>query len=1025
MRKFKFLLALLLVASGTWAQTRQLTGNVKDSKSGSALPSVTVKVKGKNMVASTDASGAFSLKVPSGTVTLDVSTVGYTSRSITVNAGESSVSIALEQAASELNEVVVTALGITKESRKVGYAITTVSGEQMNKARETNVGLSLAGQVAGLNVHGTNGGPGGTARITLRGMPSITGNGAPLFVVNGVPIDNTQRGSAGEWGGADNGDGIGNLNPDDIESMTVLKGQAASALYGTRASNGVILITTKIGKKGSFSVDYNANMMFDKAINYTDYQYVYGQGQQGVKPGNVADAQASGRLSWGSKLDGSSTIQYDGNSYAYSAYKDNIKNFYRTGPSLTNTISVSSGTDRGNFRLSASNLDNKSIVRNSGLSRKTINLNLEQKVTDKLKVSVLANYIDQEDKNKSLLSDGPLNPNNGLFLANNINEKILAPGYDPLTGQEIQFSDDNYVTNPWFVVNQYKATLGRKRLISAVTAKYNFTEWLYAQGRIGYDQENDRAFSVTPWGTAYSSNFHGGLNEQSQATRTELNVDGLVGVTRNIVKDLQANVAIGANTRANEYEYVGVSGGPFVLPYLYSWNNVVSFSRNYSYTKQKVNSAYYTADFTYKNFLTLNTTGRWDGYSTLPLDNNKIFTPSVSGSFIFSELMHIPNLSYGKLRAGYAQTSGAPANIYGTSVYYGVGNSLNGTPTGNFSSTLPNLFLKPFRLTETEIGAELKFFHSRLGFDLSYFTRKSHNEILNANYSASTGYTNGTIATGSVQNTGLEVLVTGTPVQNKDLTWNVSFNLTTVQNKILQTDANGNNIGQGTNRPNHGNAITAFVKGVSGPQILVHDYKYDSKGNIVVDASGLPEAGNVVQKGSVLPTLYGGLNNDFSYKGFNLGFLIDYNFGNKILSASKFYSVYRGLDKMTLVGRDNGITTGVTEAGTANTVTANAQSYYQALVNNVQTISVLNGDFIKLRQVTLGYTFTDKVFGKIPVFRSITLSLVARNLWTILKHSDNIDPEATFGSAINYAGIEGTSLPSTRTFGFNANFKFK
>ncbi|HZK64483.1 MAG TPA: SusC/RagA family TonB-linked outer membrane protein, partial [Puia sp.] len=383
-------------------------------------------------------------------------------------------------------------------------------------------------------------------------------------------------------------------------------------------------------------------------------------------------------------------------------------------------------------------------------------------------------------------------------------------------------------------------------------------------------------------------------------------------------------------------------------------------------------------------------------------------------------------LNYGKLRASYAQTSGEPSDAYQTALYYGVGNAIsyNGqaVPTGNFSGTLPNLFLKPFTKTEIEFGTELKFYDNRLGFDIAYYMQKTTHEIMNANLSPATGYSSTVIANGSTQNNGVEIQITGAPVRTRNFNWNVTFNFTTVKNKILQTDANGKDVGQGTYRPL--NANTAFVKGLSGPQIQAHDYTYDSKGSIVVDGSGYPIQGPLVNMGSVLPTQYGGLRNDFNFGNVNFSFLLDYNFGNKILSATSYYSIFRGLNKMTLAGREGGITTGVTAGGAPNAVSADAQGYYQRLAT-ISRVNVLNGDYIKLRQVTLGYTISEKALGNIPVFSSIQISLVGRNLLTLLKHSDNIDPEAGFNATVRYAGIEGTSLPATRTFGINANFKFK
>lgn len=1027
MRHVRLLIALLLLHSAVLAQTRQISGSVKD-KAGTGVPSVTIKVKGKSIQTLTDMNGAFSLQVPSGKVTLTATSVGFAEKTIDVGAGESTITISLEGSSQQLGEVVVTALGISKESKKVGYAVSTVGGEQFNKARETNLALSLSGQVAGLNVHGTSGGPGSSARILLRGLASTTA-GAPLFVINGVPMDNTQKGSSGEWGGADMGDGIGNLNPDDIETMTVLKGQAASALYGARASNGVIMITTKSGKKGAFTVDYNMNLMVDKAIDFTDYQYTYGQGQYGSKPATVDEAKTTGRMSWGAKLDGSQVIQFDGKSYAYSAVKDNIKNFYRTGPSLTNTISVSRGSDAGTFRLSLSNLNNESIIRNSGIIRKTVNLNIDQKITPKLSVSVMANYIDQKDKARPYLSDGPLNANNGQFLATNIDQKILAPGYDTATGKEIVFSDDIYVTNPWFVVNQLVNDVDRKRLISAVTTRYNLTDWLYAQGRVGYDLTDDRYLSVTPWGTAYSSDQKGGLNNLSQVQTLELNADGLIGISRKLTSDINLDAAIGANLRKNRRENVALNGGPFVLPYIYSWNNVQNFGRNYEFSRTEVHSAYYTLDFSYKNFLTLSTTGRYDAYSTVAnslIEKSKrnIFTPSVSGSFIFSELADIPVLSYGKVRASYAETSGEPSVPYLTAVYYNIGNTLNGLSTASFSTTLPNALLKPFKTGEIEVGTELKFYGNRIGLDIAYYSKKSRNEIMPGALSSATGYTQNYVATGSTKNSGLELMITGNPVKQKDFNWNVSFNLTTLKNVILETDADGKARTLGTYRPL--NANTAFVKGMSGPQIMAYDYKRDSKGQIIVNADGLPQgAGVLTPMGSVLPKVYGGLNNEFTYKNMVLSFLLDYNFGNHILSASNYYAIRRGLHEMTLEGRETGIKTGVYDNGNANTTTAKAQDYYMALAQNVSKVNVLDGDYIKLRQFTLGYTLSQKELGSLPLISAIQVSLVGRNLLTLMKHSGNIDPEAGFSNLINYAGIEGTSLPTTRTYGVNVSIKFK
>jgi outer membrane receptor protein involved in Fe transport len=641
----------------------------------------------------------------------------------------------------------------------------------------------------------------------------------------------------------------------------------------------------------------------------------------------------------------------------------------------------------------------------------------------------MANYIDETSKNRPYLSDGPLNANNGTFLAPNVDESLLNPGYDPTSpkGSELQWTDDIYVTNPWFVVNRLVNNVDRKRLLAAMTARYNFTDWLYLQGRLGYDNLSDRYFQVNPTGLAYSQNEMGSLGNLSTVQTLELNPDVLAGIRRNITKDIGLDLSLGAALRKRRSEAVGVNGGPFIIPFLYSPYNVGAFGRSYGLSRREAHSAYYSLDLSYKNFLTLTTTGRYDTYSTLPSSNRDIFTPSVSGSFVFSELTHIPALTYGKLRASYSQTSGDPTSEYITQQYYSVGNSINGVTTGSFSSSLPNLFLKPYTLDEIEVGTELKFLKNRLGVDIAYFHRKTQNEIINGNLSPSTGYTSQYIGTGSTQNQGVEVSLTGEIAHKRDFGWNASLNFTNVQNKILDIYGNTSTNNQlgfgGTYRPL--NASLALIKGMPGPQIMAYDWLRDASGKIIVNDNGVPQrTANQMPMGSTLPKVYGGLNNEFTYKKFNFSFLIDYKFGNKVLSATEYYAIYRGLDKMTLNYRETGVVVdGVYQNGSKNTTNIDAQTYYQALAA-VSKYEVLDGSFIKFRQVTLGYSFDQSSLGKLP-FESITLSLVARNLFYFVKHTDNIDPESAFSADIRYSGIEGTSLPSTRTYGINVNIKFK
>ncbi|MFI8377915.1 SusC/RagA family TonB-linked outer membrane protein [Leeuwenhoekiella sp. NPDC079379] len=1015
--KLKYMLGfvLLLFMQGVVAQT--VTGTVTDN-TGMPLPGANVIEKGTSNGASTDFDGNYTINLTTENAVLTFSSLGFLSQDITVG-GKNTINMKMQEDAQQLSEVVVTALGITKDQRKIGYAVTEVGGEGLTQARETNVANGLSGKVSGLVVKQTNSGPGGTAKILLRGVASTAGGStSPLFVIDGVPMDNTQRGSAGEWGGSDAGDGIGNINPDDIEKMTVLKGQSASALYGARASNGVIMITTKKAKKGDYNITFNTNFTVEEAIDNTNFQSVYGQGIQGTKPNNASSSLATNDRSWGARLDGSDIIGYDGNTYSYSKTNDSYIDFYQTGNTFTNTLSVSKGIGDGAFRLSLSNLSSESIVPNSGLDRITVNLTADQNITDKLNVSATVNYTDERYDNQSFLSDGPKNPNNFLFLAPNVSQSIFAPGFDE-NGSEIVFASNAFATNPYFITNQGVNDPSRRRLISILSTKYSFTDNTYALLRLGNDTSNDKFFSVNPFGLGYLSgaNAFGSLDGKGQSTRSELNFDGIFGSTFSLTEDFEVDALVGGTLRKNKFETVGVSGGPFIFPYLYSPLNVVNIGRSYDYEEKEVHSGFYSFDFSYKKYLTITTTGRYDVYTTLPEDNNSIFTPSVTAAFIFDDFLNIDALNFAKFRASYAVTSGEPGSPYQTSFYYSGGNSINGVPTGSTPNSLPNLLLKPFTTDEVEAGLNLQFFNNRLGLDLAYFTKTSHDEIQRANYSSASGFDSGVVATGSIRNQGLEVLLTGTPIRNENFRWNTSVNLTSIKNEVLKTDANNNPINLGTNRAVTGQAVTAFVVGEAGPQIRAYDYAYNADGSIMYDSEGLPVRGELKSYGQVLPKFYGGFNNDFSYKNFNLSFLVDFNYGNKVLSATEYYARFNGLSKATLPGRETGFTN--------NGVTVDAQTFYQTEIQRINSKSVVDGDFIKLRQLTFGYSLPESLFENMNFFQGVDISLVARNLAILWRKSDNIDPESSFGSTINFIGIEGGSLPSSRSIGLNVNFKIK
>lgn len=994
------------------------------------LQGASVKISGTSIGTQTDANGNFSLNAPSGEVVLEISYIGYVTQTISVSSN-APLTVVLVSAVTTNQEVVVTALGISKSARKVGYATSKVGGELLSKAKEANVAYSLEGRVPGLNISGASGGPGASASILIRGISNFTSSTGPLFVIDGVPMDNTQKGAPGVYGGSDQGDGISSINPDDIEDIVVLKGSTASALYGVRAANGVIQITTKSGKgQKGFGVEVNSNFTLAGIINNRDFQKVYGHGINGVRPKTLADLTNANLSSWGEKLDGAPSVAQDGQMHPYKAVKDPLGKFYRVAPVVTNTVSFTSSGENGNMRFSVSHMDNQSVIPESGLRRYTANLNISQNVLSKLRLTLMANYIDEKVTQRPFLNDMSRNPNWTMtLLPANISPDYLKPGYNTITGYENAMSSDGYMPNPWFIVNKTINNTYRRRLISSTALRYDIIKGLYVQARTGMDLINDDALNIEPTGIGF--NRLGSLQAQTKAQTFELNMDAMAGYSHKLFGNIDLDATIGGNIRKFSTETEGTSGSQWKQPFLYTASNLVNTTPIYKYQQLRTNSAYYTLDFSYKSFLTIGTTGRYDVFSTLPAGNRSIFTPSVSGSFVFSDLLHLPSLTYGKLRVSYAQTSGE-ATPYQTSVYYQVQPLTNsGLPYGNILDQVANINLSPYRLKEFEIGMELKGWNNRVGLDITYFHRRTVGELISKQISIASGYNYSYEKLGSTQNSGIELMLTGTPVKSDAFTWNVSFNLTKINNKLVSLDGTANPapLQTGQYRPSVGpfnnGAFVAAVQGLPLSQIMAYDYKYDAKGNIVIGDNGIPVRGDLKAMGSGLPKYYGGLNNDFTWKQFNLSFLIDYKFGNKVLSATDFFSMYYGLNKATLAGRETGIVVkGVTSEGAKNAQVISAQDYYRGLVTNISTISVYDGSFIKFRQITIGYMLKAALLRKTP-FQSVNVSLVGRNLLTLMKHTPNTDPEDMFSPLAGYAGLEGLGIPQTRTYGINLNFKFK
>ncbi|GAB4421337.1 MAG: SusC/RagA family TonB-linked outer membrane protein [Bacteroidia bacterium] len=1023
---------MLLILAGLQAQAqRTVSGRVTDSENGQGLAGVTVVVKGTTAGALTNDEGNYSVRVGGDADVLVFSFIGYERQEIAVG-NQTAVNVQLLATGVELDDVVITALGIARDKKALGYAVTEVAGSEFTEAREVNIANALSGKIAGVNISNLATGPAGSARITIRGNVSINGNNQPLFVVDGIPIDNSNLGSAGMWGGTDGGDGISSLNPDDIETITVLKGNSAAALYGSRASNGVILITTKKGsnRKG-VGVEVNSNLVFETLNNQLDFQTEYGHGNQGLKPTTQAEAQQFGLIAWGPKLDGSNVIQFDGQSRPYSNVGDNLSRFYQPGLTFTNTLSLSSGSENSNFRLGATRLDNQGIVPNSGLTRHNFSLNGSSRFGEKLSSTITALYTHEDVRNRPRLSDSPGNGNYTVgLLPPSIDVESLYGNEDyPGTNadrSELQFNDNPFVTNPWFAAYQYDQYDIKDRIIGSVQLRYDITSWLYVMGRAGMDYYQRRNHSLEPYGLAFKP--QGGMSESENRFR-ETNLDLIVGVDKTF-GDFGVNVFVGGNQMRQMRENISISGNQFNIPYYYSFSNLAQQSPGTGFSQLGINSVYGSAEFSYAGMLYLTATARQDWFSTLTapslVGSGKSYSslyPSISASFLLNEAVSMPKfVTYSKLRASWAQVGGA-TDPYALELPYGlVGRGHLGQPLGGVATgTIPNTSLVALTSTSWEVGLEARLFNNRMGIDVAYYNQQTTDDIIGVTISQTSGFSAVLVNVGRMSNRGIETLLTGRLVQSGGFSWDVNFNFAYNWNRIDSLAEGLSSIQADQSRTQNG-----FIQNRTGEPysaIVGYTYKRTEDGTLILDGSGLPQRSDAV---SVLGygnnPLTGGLTNSFSYKGINLSFLIDFQAGGDIYAATNAYGYFRGLHKNTLEGRDGLSVTGVDATGAAVTRTVSAQDYYQRVAFNITEEFVAPADFVKLRQINLGYSLPASILEKTP-FYGVSISLVGRNLAILYKAVENIDPESTYNNS-NAQGLEMFGVPSTRSLGFNLNLKF-
>ncbi|HYK76431.1 MAG TPA: SusC/RagA family TonB-linked outer membrane protein, partial [Daejeonella sp.] len=1004
-------LALVYPYSG-YAQNREsiVTGKITDD-TGESLPGVTIQLKGSKQGVVTDASGNYAIAVANQQGVLVFSYIGFISQEIQV-ANRSIINVRLLPDTKNLQEVVVTALNMEKNAKSLGYSMVSLDGSKVNTVQTPNIINALSGKVAGLDAGNIANGVAGTKKVVIRGASSLTGNTNPLWVIDGIPINTSSLGGLATntpEGGIDYGDGLTGINPDDISSISVLKGNAAAALYGSRASNGVILITTKSGRsaKGKMNIEVSSSIQVDKLNNLTDFQNIYGQSAINQLNGNelpTSAENAKGSDSWGHRLDGTPAPQFDGVIRPFSPVKNNYERFFNTGSTVNNTIALSGGNENQDYRVSVSDLRNTDIVPNADFARTSINTKASSKF-GKLDAEVVLNYIFEKANNRPYIGGNHDNQFYSLlYLPNSIDIESLKPGYDA-SGREFLYTQG--VSNPYYVVNKEKEFDTRNRLTGSLNLKYQFTDWLYVRGRMTRDNYLAKRLQYIPDNNASSSfpysspNNIGGIFNQRELDNTENNYEFLAGVNPAMKGKFNVNGFVGANINWRAATQLNASGNTFTVPGVYTFNNLKTKLPSTSQSRQKTNSLFGSAELSYNNYLFLTLTGRNDWFSTLPKSNNNLFYPAAALSFVFSDAFKLPSaISFGKFRTSTAQVSG-DTDPYQLDLSYSLdayqyNNSIPLQTIG--TSNIPNKLLKPLLSTDYEFGLEMDFLNNRLGFDVAYYNRQIENDIVKTAVSSTTTFSTAILNVGKLKNTGIEVLLRATPLRAQNFSWDISATFSKNNNQVLALGdgVEGAPIQLATSKS--GNAFIQLVEGQRYGGIYGFTYKRDANGRKVYDSRGFPLADKAGLLGFGVYDKLFGFSNTFNYKNLSLYTFLDGKFGASIYSETNATAYKNGKHKATLIGREDGILgDGVNESGGENTVRvapASIGSYYNQ-IGSISEQFVYDASFVKLREIALRYKFSKSLLNKVGI-NNASVALVARNLFTLYKDKnlENIDPES-------------------------------
>lgn len=1070
--KLRMFMALLmaLVVHVTFAQQQAITGTVTDEQ-GLPLPGVNIVIQGTSTGVQTDFDGNYSIDASQGDV-LVFSFVGLETAEYPVS-GATTINVVLQADAAQLEEVVVTALGISREKRSLGYATEEVSGTEVNTAKETNFINSLSGKVSGLNVKKSST-LGGSSNIIIRGYTSLYGNNQPLFVVDGVPISNENTNASGQnrgGGGYDYGNAAMDINPEDIASVNVLKGAAASALYGSRAANGVIIITTIQGQKNTdIGVTISSGVTlsnYDKDT-FTKYQKGYGAGYaQFYGPDedgyfDRADVDGDGVIddvvvftedaSFGAPFDGHPVFQWDAfypespnymQATPWLAAENGPETIFRTGVAYNNSVALSGGTDESSYRLGFTRYKQEGILPNSDITRNTVDLSVSHDFTDKLTATANATYTRTDGKGRYGTGYSGTNIFQSMrqWNQNNVDFEAQKDAYFS-TGRNITWNYTNalggnfapiYTDNPYWQLYENYQTDNRDRLYGNVQLDYEFTDWLNVVGRVSTDTYTDLREERRNVGSNGVSHY-----QRYDGDYQEMNYDLLVNMDFNLTEDLSLAGILGATARRMKFRQMRASTtGGLVIPGLYSLSNSTNLlvPPAEQFEELHTNGYFASASFGFRNFLYLDATARVDESSSLPQENNTYFYPSLSTSFVFSNLIDSNWLSFGKLRANYAEVGNyaPPLSVYDT--YFSPTNFT--TPLYSVPSTANNPDLKNETTVSYEVGLEMEFFNRRLGFDIAGYKTNTIDQLMPVTLSAATGYTGRWVNAGEIENLGMEVSLHASPIKTQDFEWRINGNWYTNESEVISLYGGNTNLQLASMQG--GITVNATVGQPYG-SIWGTNYTYleDGSGPVINPTNGRFVVDGTPQViGQMTPDWNAGINNTLSYKNLALSFLIDIQSGGDVFSLDTWYGYATGVTANTAGLNELGnpvrspiadgggiLLPGVNPDGSTNETRTQMQNYANAIGYGYapNAYHLYDASYVKLREVTLSYSLPGNITDRLP-FSDISMSLFGRNLWIIDKNVPYADPEAGLSSG-NIQGYQSGAIPSTKDYGFNVRLQF-